>query len=164
MTPDLNLHLSEHFQLKEFVRSKLAEVHRIDNTPPAEAVVNMRGLCVNTLEPIRFFIGRPIVVSSGFRCPKLNVKAGGSPTSDHMFGRAVDIEVPGMDNLALAHLIADGGFVFDQLILEFYKVGTPASGWCHVSWRKDPRFQVRTARKNPNTGKIDEVPGLPPIP
>lgn len=153
--------LSEHFWLDEFTNSHLAVKLGLDNTPSAEHVANLRALCVNLLEPVRFFVGRPIVISSGFRSPTLNAATGGSPTSDHCNGRAADIEVQGVDNCELAHMIAEGGFVFDQVILEFYKYGTPDSGWCHVSWRPEVRYQIKTARRNAGDARIQYVNGLP---
>lgn len=86
--------LSPHFELREFIASRNAKEHGIDNTPPEEAVENLRALCVHTLEPLRNALGLPIIVTSGFRTMTLNnLLAHASSTSQHMQGRAADFYV-----------------------------------------------------------------------
>ena len=78
----------------------------------------------------------------------MNEAVGGSSKSQHCKGEAVDIEVPGVPNAEVAEWIRDN-LSFDQLILEFYTVGIPDSGWVHVSYL-DPdanRKSVLTAVK-----------------
>ena len=89
-----NQNLSPHFKLSEFVVSETARRHGIDNTPPEEAVENLRALCIHTLEPLREALGLPVVVTSGFRTKELNDKlAHSSSTSQHMRGEAADFYV-----------------------------------------------------------------------
>jgi zinc D-Ala-D-Ala carboxypeptidase len=64
----------------------------------------------------------------------LNKAVGGSATSQHCKGEAVDMEVPGVPNYELAKWIQDN-LEFDQLILEFYTSGIPDSGWVHCSYK-----------------------------
>lgn len=144
-----NRRLSRHFTLGELSRSSLAARHGIDNTPPPSVVHALELLAVEVLEPIRLSLGRPIVVSSGYRSPEVNKLAGGSTTSQHCKGEAADIECPGVHNLALALHIERSGIPFDQLILEFHTPGDDASGWVHVSRRKEgrQRRQVLTASR-----------------
>lgn len=86
--------LSPHFELQEFVASRTAKEHRIDNTPPAEAVENLRSLCVHTLEPLREALGRPIIITSGYRTKALNnLLTHSSERSQHMQGQAADFYV-----------------------------------------------------------------------
>ena len=86
--------LSPHFELQEFVASRTAKEHRIDNTPPAEAVENLRALCVHTLEPLREALGHPIIITSGYRTKALNnLLANHSSKSQHMQGCAADFYV-----------------------------------------------------------------------
>lgn len=68
-------HLSPHFILYEFVRSSAAIEHDIDNTPDAVQTEALTALCDNILEPLRRRFG-PIVISSGFRCRKVNNLVG----------------------------------------------------------------------------------------
>jgi uncharacterized protein YcbK (DUF882 family) len=136
--------LSQHFSLEEMTKSQTAVRKKIDNTAPPEVVENLKALCENVLEKIRLHFGRPIMVNSGYRGPKLNKAIGGAKTSQHMTGQAADIEIPGISNKILFCWIRDN-LNFDQLILEFHKEGVPDSGWVHVSWNsKGNRKQVLT--------------------
>lgn len=130
---DLNARLSEHFTLRELVRSQQAARHGIDNTPPEAVVNSLELICVNILEPVRKHYGVPFSPNSGYRSPELNARIGGSRASQHISGQAVDIEVPGISNYDLAVWIK-GNLIFDQLILEHYQPGDPYSGWVHVSY------------------------------
>lgn len=89
-----NQNLSPHFELREFVASRTAKDHGIDNTPPEEAVENLRALCVHTLEPLRNALDLPIIVTSGYRCKALNhLLVNHSAKSQHMNGEAADFYV-----------------------------------------------------------------------
>ena len=92
MTNDI--FLSPHFKLSEFVVSETASRHGIDNTPPEEAVENLRRLCQGTLEPLREALQLPVVITSGFRTKALNDRlAHSSERSQHMEGCAADFYV-----------------------------------------------------------------------
>lgn len=89
-----NMKLSEHFSLSEFTESATARKHGIDNTPPQEAVDNLKALCQGCLEPLREKLGLPVVITSGFRTKALNDKlAHSSERSQHMQGCAADFYV-----------------------------------------------------------------------
>ena len=72
--------LSEHFELVEFLVSETAARQGIANEPTPEVIDNLRRLCESVLEPLRVKIGRPVVITSGYRSPALNRAVGGSPT------------------------------------------------------------------------------------
>lgn len=127
-----NTKLSDHFTLAEMTRSETAARKGIDNVPPAELIPGLHLLCREILEPIRAMARRPIRPNSGYRSPELNASIGGSSRSQHCKAEAVDIEVPGVSNYALACWVRDN-LVFDQLILECYRSGIPTSGWVHIS-------------------------------
>lgn len=136
--------LSEHFSLEEMTKSQTGARKGIDNTPPPEVIENLKLLCENVLEKVRIHFGRPVIVNSGYRGPKLNKAIGGAKKSQHLTGQAADIEVPGVDNNVLFCWIKDN-IVFDQVILEYHKKGVPDSGWVHVSWNsKGNRKQAIT--------------------
>jgi len=136
--------LSDHFTLEEMTKSQTALRKKIDNTAPPEVVENLKLLCENVLEKIRIHFGRPLMINSGYRGPKLNKAIGGAKNSQHMTGQAADIEIPGMSNKILFCWIRDN-LEFDQLILEFHKEGVPDSGWVHVSWNSQGnRKQILT--------------------
>lgn len=138
------MNLSSHFTLAEMTYSETAKKHSIDNTPPPEAVKNMQALCEEVLEPIRALVGKPITINSGYRCLALNRLLGSKDSSQHVKGEAADIECPGVSNLELAWLIFKSTIFLDQLILENYKPGDPASGWVHVSTAIKLRRQALT--------------------
>lgn len=121
-----------YFTIAEFVKSETAEKKGIDNRLPKELLPNAQALIDNVLDPLRKAYGKPIVVSSGYRCPALNKAVGGSKTSDHMNGRAADIvgtpNTPA-ENRKLFNLIQELKLPFDQLIDE------KNFSWVHVSYR-----------------------------
>ena len=90
----------KYFTLNEFQESLTANLHGIDNTVPQIATYQLEWLCQIALDPLRELIGGPIVVTSGYRCPQLNQKVGGSDTSFHLLGQAADIRPLDMDRYA----------------------------------------------------------------
>ena len=92
--------LSPHFSLSEFESSATATAKGIDNTlkhsdvDHSRIIDNLRSLCLEVLEPLRRHLDRPVVISSGYRCKKLNQLVGGVRTSQHMTGEAADIAAP----------------------------------------------------------------------
>ena len=124
-----NIYLSPHFELREFTVSATARKYGIVNEPPAEAVENLKALCVHTLEPLREALGLPIVITSGYRCKALNDKIGHhSDRSQHMKGQATDLVVhtdstDDTDNRrkrliqAFRQILTDPKISFDQVII-----------------------------------------------
>lgn len=128
----------KYFTVAEFVKSDTADRRAIDNRLPKELLPNVQALVDNVLDPLREAYGKPITVTSGFRCPALNKAVKGSATSDHMTGRAADITGGNLkENRRLFYLIQELGLPFDQLIDE------KGFSWVHVSYRgKDNRNQI----------------------
>ena len=136
--------LSEHFDLNEFTRSATADRLHIDNTIPEELIPNLKNLCVQVLEPLREHFGTPVVISSGYRCPKLNGIVGGARNSQHMKGEAADLHIPSIkapDGSIVQDMATARSWIefimsetcFDQLILEHSRSGTC---WIHVSYSR----------------------------
>lgn len=128
--------LTDHFQLIEFTRSSTATARHIDNTPSEEIIQNLKFLCEQVLEPLRTYAGQPIIIGSGYRCPKLNSAVGGVKTSNHMYGYAADIHLPNNETGKRWFLWMMDNLQFDELIWE---KSTPASTryWIHVSIKLD---------------------------
>lgn len=162
-----DLRLTEHFMLSEFTQSPTAQANGIDNTCPSQYIPVLQQLCEAVLEPLRKYADQPIVISSGFRCPLLNLKVGGEYASQHTVGEAADIRIPKTkytdwdDNLAHTDMaVAYRWFCFlehhtdfDQLILE---TENERDYWIHVSCRrnrsKNRRQVFRNMRKKNYTG------------
>jgi hypothetical protein len=121
------MNLSESFTLDEFTRSNTAIRKGINNNPTAWQIANLTALCVNVLQPIRLAIKAPMNITSGFRCGALNRAIGGAPNSQHIEGKAADINVDGFTTEGLYQLIKHSGIEFDQCIQEFNQ-------WVHVSY------------------------------
>jgi len=127
------MNLTANFSLAEMVKSDTALRHDMDNTPGEVEIANLKTLCEKVLQPVRDHFQTGVKVNSGYRSPDVNAKVGGSRTSDHCKGQASDIEIPGVPNADLAVWIMDN-LTYTQLILEYYQIGVPDSGWVHVSY------------------------------
>lgn len=129
------MRLSEHFTLKEAMKSSTALRHGIDNTPPDDLIPALKATAVNILEPVREEFAYPISPSSWYRCPELNlvITRNAASQSQHMKGEAVDFELAGVDNWDVADWIYYN-LEFDQLIYEFMEKGDPTAGWIHCSF------------------------------
>lgn len=86
--------LTKHFTLEEFTQSKTSERLGIENNPNKSAIRNLKKTA-RQLEKIRNFVEEPIIITSGFRSPKLNEAVGGAKNSYHLYGRAADIQING---------------------------------------------------------------------
>ncbi len=140
------MNLSEHFTLRELVKSQTAARMGIDNTPDSFALAYLDRLCRDILEPVREHYGVAFSPSSGYRSPELCEAIGSSRKSQHAKGQAADFEVPGIDNLVLAEWVKEN-LKFDQLILECYMPGNPNSGWVHCSIADTLRGETLTYTK-----------------
>lgn len=107
--------LTEHFDLQEFTYSETAKRYGIKNKPKTLIIDNIRTLCEEILEPLRLEIGKPIHISSGYRCLELNKKIGGVPTSQHCLGQACDFVVEGMTPYEVVKVILELNLPFDQV-------------------------------------------------
>jgi hypothetical protein len=124
----------KYFTIKELCNSATAKAKGIDNTPTTEVEANLTALIENILDPLRTAYGKPIRVSSGYRCPALNSAVGGVKTSQHRNGQAADITVDSRtENMKLFKLIQSLNLPFCQLIFE---KGNRKTGpdWVHVSY------------------------------
>jgi len=126
--------LTANFTLEEMVRSEVAMRRNIRNTTSDPVIIAaLTAVAQNIMEPVRAHFNVGFTPNSAYRCPALNAAIGSKPTSQHVRGQAVDIEVPGIGNFDLARWI-EANLDFDQLILEMYVSGQPSSGWVHCSY------------------------------
>ena len=134
------MQLSTNFYLSELTRSQTASRYGISNKPNTAQIANLKAVVENILQPARDYYRQPVIVSSGYRSPILNARIGGSKTSQHCTGQAVDFEIPGISNREVANWIRST-LHYDQLILEFWNAKDPNSGWIHCSYVNSNRNQ-----------------------
>jgi hypothetical protein len=137
------MQLSKHFKLSEMEKSMTATRLGIENKAGSGEIKNLTDLCYEVLEPVRAKFDKPITITSGYRSEALCEAIGSKKTSQHTKGEAVDFEIIGESNLAVA-LWLTNNTDFDQCILEYY-TGEQNSGWIHVSYKDGSnRKQVLT--------------------
>ena len=138
--------LSEHFTLGEVTKTSYKTEDQ--NIPSRVAIENLKNLCENWLEDLRYSYYtlshkrdsphcEMLIINSGYRSPEVNRLAGGSPTSNHLTGCAVDIHVEGFEQAvryaSILLDIAEGTKRdFDELYIERNKAG---SHWIHFAVR-----------------------------
>ena len=133
----------KHFSIRELTASAVARRRGYDNTPPEDVRRNLVALTDNVLDPLREAYGKPIFVTSGYRCPRLNKAVGGAKGSQHLTGQAADIRSASdepWENKLLFDLRQSLGLPFDQLIDEH------GFDWIHVSFGPRHRRQVLHVR------------------
>ncbi len=144
--------ISEHITYAESIHSNTAKRKGIDNTPSPIHVETMELTARKIFEPLREWVGGPIKVTSMYRSPALNEAIGGSKTSQHMKGQAMDLDdVYGYkSNAEMYHWIKDN-LNFDQLIWEF---GTDVNpNWIHVSYVNDEDNRNRCLKAYKENGR-----------
>lgn len=116
----------KYFTIEELCKSETAASRNIDNIPNQEQIDNMTKLIEVVLDKIREAYGKPIFITSGFRCPELNDAVGGVNTSHHLYGKAADLDVG--DNKELYELIKSLDLPVCQCIWEY------GGKWIHISY------------------------------
>lgn len=125
--------VSTHITFQEATYSRTAEKLGIQNIPSIAEFASMQLVAQTVFEPVRAAIGKPIRITSFFRCKKLNEAIGGSVSSQHVLGQAIDLETTGgFTNADIFNAIRSRG-IFDQLIWEHGTDTEPS--WVHVSYR-----------------------------
>ena len=133
-------------------KSATAQRKGIKNDPSIQVCKSLTALIEKVLDPLREAYGKPIIVTSGYRCEKLNKAVGGAASSQHVKGEAADIrsvqDTP-EENKKLFDLIVKLGLPFDQLINEYNY------DWVHVSYgARHRRQKLKAVKKNGRTTYI----------
>ena len=144
--------ISKHISYKEGVHSNTAIRRGIDNTPTDDQLYFMEIVAEEVFEPLREWVGGPIKINSFYRCPELNTAIGGSATSQHCKGQAIDID----DTFGKATNAEMYNFIkehldFDQMIWEFGDDDNPA--WVHVSYVSPEKNRNRCLKAYKENGK-----------
>lgn len=134
---------SKYFSEKEVKYSATAEKFKLNNEPTDTHWANI-SQTLDKLDLIREELGVPLRVNSWYRGEELNAKVGGSKTSDHCNGLAVDLTCGTIDAYNLTLKIEAAckklGIIYDQLIYEHSGIST----WCHIGFGTRKRLQNLT--------------------
>lgn len=116
-----------NFTMSELIKSDTAAKYGIDNMPHSKEVLdNLLLLVINVLQPLREYVNKPIIITSGYRSLPLNTKVGGVNNSQHLTGQAADFVIQGMSVDEAYKSVINSGIMYDQLIQE--------GSWVHVSY------------------------------
>lgn len=141
--------ISQYITMAEAIKSPTAIRLQLDNLPTADIRLNMEHVATKVFDRVREHFGKPIAITSFYRSFALNKAIGGSSTSQHCMGEAIDIDgdvLGGVKNSDIFHHIKNN-LEFDQLIWEFGNSTEP--DWVHVSLKRGiNRRQVLKAVKN----------------
>ena len=120
----------KYFTLDELIHSDTADRLCIDNTPDDDAIDNLDRLVTRVLDKLRDGWGRPIIVTSGYRCKELNAAVGGARNSQHLKGQAADIISDDFEEFRrfVRRWCKDNEF--DQCIFEH----SGGREWIHISY------------------------------
>jgi len=127
-------HLAPNFSLAELTQTAQSAWKTINHTKASgspQVLCRLKVQAFGHLQPIRDHFGAPVIIHSGYRCSGLNRAIGGSQTSQHQLGEAVDFHVHGVDLASVFRWIEGSGLRFGQLILEGTKATEPT--WIHLS-------------------------------
>ena len=117
-----------NFTISELVKSDTAEKAGINNTPDINSLDNLLELIFYVLQPLRDKLGKPMIITSGYRNSQVNKLVGGANNSGHLYGQAADFIVKGMTPAQVVDFIKKSGVEFDQCIDE--------GSWTHISFNK----------------------------
>jgi len=146
--------ISEHVSLKEGVKSHTATRLNINNVPSDLDLINMKTIADEVFEPLREFVGGPISINSFYRSPKLNSAIGGSTTSQHCKGCALDIDdTYGYKTNAEMFEYIKCNLDYDQMIWEFGDDINP--DWVHISYVSEDANRRRLLKATRINGKTN---------
>ena len=146
--------ISDHFTLEELLRSDNATHNGYIEqfNPPPSVVSNLTILVQKVLEPLRLKANVAIRISSGYRCERTNLAAGGASDSQHLKGQAADTTAEGYTVEQWYQFIKHSGIPFDQCIQEFDE-------WVHISYNPfgaERNQCLRAVKENDKTKYIFE--------
>jgi len=140
--PSSQGYLSEHLKLSDAIYSQTAKERGINNTPSSEHLAALKALGGKVYDPIYNHFNGNIKISSGYRSVLLNAAVGGSNTSQHSLGEALDIVgVNGVENSDIFNYIRNN-LDYNQIIWEFGDRNNPA--WVHVGYKSTGNLFILT--------------------
>ena len=121
---------SDFFTLEEFTRSTTAKRLKIDNTPDDVVIRNIQYGVQMVLDPLRRKLQAPIIITSGYRCAKLNKAVGGVANSWHTKGNAADLRIKDEEEAKAIFQILKTLPSVDTVLFEH----STTAIWIHVQW------------------------------
>jgi len=144
--------ISKNITYKEAIHSNTAKRLGIENVPNDKQTANMFTIADMIFQPLRSYVGGPIKITSFFRSPELNRAIGGSKSSQHCKGQAMDLDdVYGHKTNAEMFMYIKENLDFDQLIWEFGDDENP--NWIHVSYVDKQKNRNRCLKAYKSNGK-----------
>lgn len=123
--------ISKHISYTEATRSSAAKAANIENKPGVVEIAAMKLLAEKVFEPLRVWYGKPIIINSFYRSSHVNKLVGGSKSSQHVSGQAIDITAGSKEENKKLFDWLNKNVEYDQLINEYNY------SWVHVSYRKN---------------------------
>jgi hypothetical protein len=144
--------ISKYLSLEQAIFSVTAKNKKIDNTPPKNLVKNIELTSLNIYDKLEDVFPSMLSINSFYRSDALNKAIGGSTTSDHSIGCAIDIATNAMGRKNLLSNVKIGEFAidnldFDQIIFEYPNKQTKDVGWIHISYRGDGIVGAKTKNR-----------------
>ncbi len=116
--------ITKDFSYREFEKTDVPGMQVKNTIASTEVRDSVKALVETVLQPLRDAWGQPLAINSGYRCPEVNARVGGVPTSQHAKGEAADACPFGRNGHGdvevvrkLAITARDLGLPFDQMIL-----------------------------------------------
>ena len=148
--------ISKHISEKEATKSITAMRLGLANTPDGAILTNMKEIAESVFEPLRKWVGGPIKVNSFYRSEALNKAIGGSSTSQHCQGKAMDIDdIYGFKSNSEMFNFIKENINFDQMIWEFGDSTNP--DWIHVSYVSDSSNRNKILKAVRDKGKTKYI-------
>lgn len=124
-----DFNLVPHFTFFELAGTSVEKYKKL-NLLKAQEQMGKMYMLAGFAERVREIIGKPVIITSGFRCKELNKAIGGAITSQHTLCEAIDIVVKGMSTSDVFNRIVTSDLKYNQIIIERNSKG---SQWVHVS-------------------------------
>lgn len=123
------MNLTPHFTIEELAGTSNEQYKKL-NLLKAQEQMGKMYMLAGFAERVREIVGKPLIITSGYRCPELNKAIGGAITSQHIFCEAIDFVVKGLRPEDVFNRIVTSDLKYNQIIIER---NTKGSQWVHIS-------------------------------
>lgn len=123
-----DIQLTPHFRFFELCATTHKDLAK-KNLEEAKKIMGRMYQLAGFAERVREILGKPMIITSGYRCPALNKSVGGAISSQHKYAEAIDFKCKELTDEQVACKLASSDLKFQQLIIE----NNGKSEWVHVS-------------------------------